>query len=53
MAPAGNGRGHLRFHAAACGWDNLRIVAEGSPDELERRISGDVVSFEIDDGGAQ
>ncbi|RDI49238.1 ABC transporter ATP-binding protein [Nocardia mexicana] len=29
--------------------DHGRIVAEGSPDDLKRRISGDVVSIEIDD----
>ncbi|MGW4773949.1 ATP-binding cassette domain-containing protein [Nocardia sp. NPDC004278] len=32
--------------------DHGGIVAEGSPDELKRRISGDVVSFEIDNGHA-
>ncbi|PXX64235.1 ABC-2 type transport system ATP-binding protein [Nocardia tenerifensis] len=32
--------------------DHGGIVAEGSPDELKRRISGDVVSLEIADGQA-
>ncbi len=32
--------------------DHGRIVAEGAPDELERRISGDVVSIEIADARA-
>uniref|UniRef100_UPI0007A426D2 ATP-binding cassette domain-containing protein n=1 Tax=Nocardia pseudovaccinii TaxID=189540 RepID=UPI0007A426D2 len=32
--------------------DHGGIVAEGSPDELKRRISGDVVSFEIENGHA-
>ncbi|MFI9509833.1 ATP-binding cassette domain-containing protein [Nocardia sp. NPDC052566] len=32
--------------------DHGGIVADGSPDELKRRISGDVVSLEIDDASA-
>src|SRR5262249_46566775 len=32
--------------------DHGDIVAEGSPDERKGRISGDVVSFEIEDGHA-
>jgi ABC-2 type transport system ATP-binding protein len=33
--------------------DHGDIVAEGSPDELKRRISGDVLSLEIRDGQAE
>lgn len=29
--------------------DHGKIVAEGSPEELKRRISGDLVTFEVDD----
>ncbi|AYF73972.1 ATP-binding cassette domain-containing protein [Nocardia yunnanensis] len=32
--------------------DHGTIVAEGTPDELKRRISGDVISLEIDSGSA-
>ncbi|MFE3190240.1 ATP-binding cassette domain-containing protein [Nocardia sp. NPDC059240] len=32
--------------------DNGTIVAEGTPDELKRRISGDVISLEIDSATA-
>jgi ABC-2 type transport system ATP-binding protein len=31
--------------------DHGKIVAEGSPAELKRRISGDIVSFEVGDAG--
>lgn len=33
--------------------DHGIVVAEGTPDELKRRISGDVVSLEIDDAHAE
>ncbi|MBB5911788.1 ABC-2 type transport system ATP-binding protein [Nocardia transvalensis] len=33
--------------------DHGRIVAEGTPDDLKRRISGDVVSIEIDSAQAE
>ena len=29
--------------------DHGKIVASGTPDELKRRISGDIVTFELDD----
>ncbi|WP_084529879.1 ATP-binding cassette domain-containing protein [Nocardia crassostreae] len=32
--------------------DHGGIVAEGTPEELKRRISGDVISLEIEDGSA-
>ena len=32
--------------------DNGRIVAEGSPDALKRRLAGDVVTVEVADGAA-
>lgn len=32
--------------------DHGGVVAEGTPDELKRRISGDVISLEIDDSSA-